>query len=392
MPEVHAKLSASGAKRWIACTPSVTLEEQYEDKGSTYAAEGTFAHSLAELILRYNNGEMTKRKFNADLKKLQENEYWNKELQEYVEGYANTVWEFANEAKAKCKDAEILFEQKLDFSAWVPEGFGTGDVVIIADGQVHVIDLKYGKGVGVSAEENPQLRLYGLGAVDTYGMLYDIDSVKMTIIQPRLDNISSEELAVENLVEWAEEVVKPAAELAMNGEGEFVAGDHCKFCKARATCRARAEKNLELIKYEFKKPETLTPSEIGEILKQADELVAWIGDVQEYALDAALSKEIKFDGWKVVEGRSNRKYTDELEVANALKAAGYDEAILYAPRKLYGITDMEKSIGKKAFAEHLKDLIIKPEGKPTLVPENDKRPELKSADSAAKDFEDDLLA
>ena len=391
MPDIHAKLSASGAKRWMTCTPSVALEAQFEDKGSTYAAEGAFAHSLAELMLRYNNGELTKRKFNVDLKKLQEDEYYNAELQEYVEGYANAVWEFVNEAKARCKDAEILFEQKLDFSAWVEDGFGTGDVVIIADGQVHIIDLKYGKGVGVSAIDNPQLRLYGLGAVDTYGMLYDIDTVKMTIIQPRLENISSEELSVEDLVQWAEDEVKPKAVLAHKGEGEFVAGDHCKFCKARATCRARAEKNLELTKHDFRKPNMLTPNEIGEILKQAEQLASWVKDVQDYALDAAVNKGIHFEGWKVVEGRSNRKYTDELEVAKTLKEAGYEEAILYAPRKLYGITDMEKNIGKKAFSEYLKDLVIKPEGKPTLVVESDKRPELKSVDSATKDFKDGLL-
>lgn len=394
MPEVHAKLSASGAKRWMACPPSVALEAEFPNKSSEFAEEGTQAHALAELICRYNNSEMGKRKFNAELKKLQENKYWNEEMQGYIENYANQVWEIFNEVKKDCKDAEILFEQRLDFSAWVEEGFGTGDVVIIADGTVQIIDLKYGKGVGVSAENNPQLRLYGLGAVDTYGMLYDIEKVKMTIIQPRLDNYSTEELTVEDLVKWAEEEVRPKAELAYKGEGEYSAGDHCRFCKAKAVCRARAEENQKLAKYDFAEPPTLNPSEISDILSRIDNLVKWVDDVKAYALDAILNKGIKFDGWKVVEGKSNRKYSDEVAVIAALNE-GLKEvplvlAEIYKPQELKGITDMTKLLGKEKFEQIVGKFIIKPQGKPTLALETDKRPEFKPVD-AKSDFEEDNL-
>ena len=389
MPEVHAKLSASGAKRWMACPPSVALEAEFPNKSSEFAEEGTQAHALAELICRYNNSEMGKRKFNAELKKLQENKYWNEEMQGYIETYANQVWEIFNEVKKECKDAEILFEQRLDFSAWVEEGFGTGDVVIIADGTVQIIDLKYGKGVGVSAENNPQLRLYGLGAMDTYGMLYDIEKVKMTIIQPRLDNYSTEEITVEELVKWAEEEVRPKAELAYKGEGEYSAGDHCRFCKAKAVCRARAEENQKLAKYDFVEPPTLRPSEIADILKKVDSLIKWTDDVKAYALDAALNKGIVFEGWKVVEGRSIKQYKDEQQVYEALSEIYPDDQIYI--KKLKGITDMTKLLGKEKFEQLLGDLVVKPQGKPTLALESDKRPEFKPVDAKSDFNEDNLL-
>lgn len=388
MPDVHAKLSASSSHRWMACPPSVALEAQYPNTSSVYAEEGTHAHALAELILRYNNNEMTKRKFNSELKKLQDSPLWNQEMQTYIEQYAHDVWELFNEAKKTCKDAEILFEQRLDFSAWVEEGFGTGDVVIIADGTICVIDLKYGKGVGISAEDNPQLRLYGLGCIDTYGMLYDIERVKMTIIQPRLENVSTEELTVDELVKWADEEVKPKAELAYKGEGEYCAGDHCRFCKAKATCRARAEENLKLTQYDFKKPPMLTPPEIADILGRVDALEKWAKDVKEYALDAAVNKGITFPGYKVVEGRSVRKYTDEQLVAEALLGL-YDADEIYN-KKLKGITEMYKVLGENHFEHLIGDLIEKPQGKPTLVPQSDKRPEFSKVD-AKTDFEEDNL-
>lgn len=385
MPGVHARLSASGAKRWMSCTPSVRLEEQFPEQSSTYAEEGTFAHALAELIINYNLGYIKKAVFNKQLKQLQQNQYYNQELQDYVDEYVNLVWEYINEAKAKCEDVVILTEQQLDFSEYVPDGFGTGDVVIIADYTLQIIDLKYGKGVGVSAIDNPQLRLYGLGALESFGMIYDINYVKMTIVQPRLENVSSEELSVDKLLEWGDVVVRPLAKKAMAGEGEFVVGDHCKFCKARKTCRARAEANLELTKMEFAIPELLEDSEIGEILRKAEQLVSWVKDIEEYALEEAVNNGKKWDGWKLVEGRSNRKYADEIKVADTLKGAGYDEAVLYE-KKLYGITAMEKIVGKKQFGTLLGELVIKPEGKPTLVPESDKRPELNTADNARSDF------
>ena len=384
MPDKHAKLSASGAHRWMACTPSASLEDQFPESTSEYAEEGTFAHSLAELIINYNLHNMTKPQFDKAFAKMKKDKYFSQELLEYVEGYANQVFEFVNEAKLLCDDAIVLTEQRLDFSAYVPEGFGTGDVVIIADKEMHVIDLKYGKGVGVSAEDNPQIRLYGLGALEAFGMLYDISQIRMTICQPRLDMVTSETLTVDALIEWAETEVRPKANMAMAGEGEFVVGDHCRFCKARKTCRARAEYNLELTKLEFKPPELLEDSEIGEVLRKADQLAHWVTDITEYALEEALNGK-KFDGWKVVEGRSNRKYLDEIKVADTLKDAGYDEAAIYE-KKLYGITAMQKLLGKKTFEGLLNNLIIKPQGKPVLAPESDNRPEYSSADNAAKDF------
>jgi len=390
MPGIHAKLSASGAKRWMSCTPSVVLEGQFAESSSTYADEGTFAHSLAEAIINYNLGITKKAAFNKKMDLLKKNEYYNQELQDYVDDYVAQVWEFINEAKAKCKDVLVLTEQRLDFSEYVEDGFGTGDVVIIADGEIHVIDLKFGKGVGVSAVDNPQLRLYGLGALASFDMLYDIWFVRMTIIQPRLEMTTSEVLAEELLRAWAETDVRPKAELAMAGGGEFVVGDHCRFCKARKTCRARAEYNLELTKMEFNLPELLQDIEIGEILRKADQLANWVKDISEYALEEAINNGKKWDGWKLVEGRSNRKYVDDIKVADTLKGAGYKEAILYE-KKLYGITAMEKLVGKKKFTELLNDLIEKPQGKPTLVDLSDKRDEINSTKAAKDDFAEEEL-
>lgn len=385
MPDVHARLGASGAHRWMACTPSVKLEEQFPDKGSAYAAEGTLAHTMAETIIRYNNNEITKRSFSTRMNKIRKEELYGKDMEEYISDYAQNVWEIFNEAKASCPDAQLLPEQRLDFSEYVPDGFGTGDIVIIADDMVQVIDLKYGKGVGISAKENPQLRLYGLGAYLEHSMLYDIRRVKMTIIQPRLENISTEELSVEELLEWAEKEVRPKAELAMKGEGEYQTGEHCRFCKAKAVCRARSEYNLELSKLEFRNPDTLEEWEIGEILQRAEELNSYVSDVRDYVFDQALNHGKKYEGWKLVEGRSNRKYLDEGKVRETLIEAGYpDEDI--TETKVLGITAMEKAIGKKVFGEVLGDLVIKPEGKPVLVSETDKRPEINTADSAKKDF------
>lgn len=389
MPDVHAKLSASGAHRWMACTPSANLEAQFPDKTSEFAEEGTFAHSLAELILRYNNSELTKKAFNTRLNKLKKETWYNQEMQDYIEDYAQMVWEQFNEAKASCPDAQALFEQRLDFSDYVPEGFGTGDVVIIADDMVQVIDLKYGKGVGVSAIDNPQLRLYGLGAYLEHSMLYDIQRVKMTIIQPRLENISTEELTIEELLDWAEKEVKPKARMAMAGEGEFCVGDHCRFCKAFATCRAQKDHQMELAKYEFADAELLDNTEIGDVLSRVEALVKWAEAIKDYAFDQALNHGVHFEGWKLVEGRSNRQYVDKDKAAEVLMGAGYEE--IYKPQELQGITAMEKLVGKKKFTELLDGLVEKPEGKPVLVPETDNRPELDTLEKMKGAFDDDLF-
>ena len=381
----HAILSASGAYRWLACPPSARLEEQFEETTSTYAEEGTLAHALAETKLRLYLRQITARECAKRLQELEKNEYYSASMLDYIETYAAIVMEKVNEAKARSADAVVLLEQKLDFSDWVPGGFGTGDVVIISDGILEIVDLKYGKGVPVSAEDNAQMKLYALGALATFDTLYDIKTVRMTIVQPRLDSVSSDKITAEMLYWWADTELAHRARLAWDGQGEFQAGEHCRFCRARYTCRARAEANLELAKMEFKKPELLTDEEIGEVLKQADELKAWVSDVFDYALVQARDHGKKFKGWKLVEGRSVRKYADEEAVAKTLLGAGYKEEQIYE-KKLWGITAMEKLLGKTKFGELLKGLVVKPAGKPTLVPETDKRPELNSTAAAVADF------
>lgn len=387
MPDVHSRLGASSSHRWMNCPGSVKLCEAVPDKGSSYAEEGTLAHSLAELIINYNLGRIKKAEFNKGMKKIQGSQYYSQEMQDYIKDYTEKVWELMNAAKSISKDAVLLTEQRLDFSDWVPDGFGTGDVVIVYDRVIHIIDLKYGKGVGVSAEENPQLMLYGLGALSSYDMLYDIEKVILTIIQPRLDSISTYEATAAELLEWGEKKVRPAAEETLKDDAKCVVGEWCRFCKVKAVCRARKDAMTELAKMEFSDPRLLEDYEIGEVLRLADQLTAWAGDVKEYAQEEA-EKGKKWDGWKLVEGRSNRKYSDEAKVAETLKGAGYEEALLYE-KKLYGITAMEKIVGKKPLAELCGSLIIKPPGKPVLVPESDKRPEINSADSAKKDFEEE---
>ena len=276
-----------------------------------------------------------------------------------------------------------MAEQRLDFSRYVPGGFGTGDCIIVADDVLTVIDFKYGKGVAVEAEYNPQMMLYALGALEMFSILYDINEVKMVIFQPRIENISEFSMPVSDLMNWAENELKPKAELAAKGEGEFCAGEHCRFCKVKATCRKRAEYNLAIAKYDFAPPDMLQDSEIAMILERADSLTAWAADVKEYALSEAL-KGRKWNGYKVVEGRSNRKYTDEKAVVSAVKAAGKDP---YSEPKILGITEMTKMLGgKKKFEELLSKYVYKPQGKPTLVPVSDKRKEWSAAEN---DFQEE---
>ena len=381
----HARLSASAAARWLNCPPSVRLCEQFPDKSSEYMEEGTFAHSMAEQILRYNNGEITKRQLNAKMKKMQENKYYSKELEEYISSYASIVWEQVNEARAACPDAFALFEQRVDFSKYVPDGFGTADVTIIADDTLQVIDLKYGKGVEVSAVGNPQLRLYGLGAYIEHSLLYDIRKIKLTIIQPRINNLSTEEISVEDLTKWAEDYVRPRAALAVEGKGDLCVGDHCRFCKAFAVCRAQKEYQMEIAKMDFADPDLLDDEEISDVLSRVDGLVKWAESVKDYAFHMALDEHVKFDGWKLVEGRSNRKYKDTDKIEDILTKEGYTD--IFKPKELKGITEMTKLLGSKTFDDLLKDYIIKPPGKPVLVPESDKRPELNTVEQMRGEFE-----
>lgn len=370
----HALLSASSSHRWLNCPPSARLCEGYEDKGSEYAQEGTDAHILCEHKLKLALGVATKDPTDSF-------SFYDEEMEECACGYAAYVMELVEEAKKICKDPVVLIEQRLDFSRFVEEGFGTGDCVIIADGTLYVIDYKHGKGVEVSAVENPQMMLYALGALELFDGIYDIDTVRMAIYQPRRENVSVCVMAKDDLLQWAYNDLMAKAKLAYEGGGEYACGDWCRFCKAKAACRKRAEYNLELAKYDFEMPATLDDVEIAAVLARADELAAWAADVKEFALQQALSG-VRYDGWKIVEGRSNRKYTDEDAVADTVSKAGFDP---YEP-KLLGITAMEKLLGRKKFAELLVGLVEKPQGKPALVPVTDKRPEM---NTAQEDFKED---
>jgi len=377
---LHAILSASSASRWMACPPSARLEQNYKNKTSAFAAEGTLAHELGELNLKLALKEISIRKFNSEFKKIEAHELFSNDMPDYVAMYVDTCMEKVSEAKAVTPDALLKIEARLNFSEWVPEGFGTGDFVVIADGTMEVCDLKYGKGIPVSAVDNKQMRLYALGAIAEFSFLYDIKKVKMTIIQPRLDSISTDEISVEDLISWANEFVKPTADLAFKGEGEYCAGGHCGFCNAKAVCRAREEKNMELAKYEFSDGPTLTEDEIADIIGKCDELAKWAKDIQEYALEQAVTG-IAYPGWKLVEGRSNRKFTDKEAIENILWEHDHD---IYKPKELRGITDMERTIGKKRLGELVGDYIEKPLGKPVLVLESDKR---EVFNKATTDFE-----
>ena len=357
----HSIYSASGAHRWMACPPSALLEQQFPNETSSFAEEGTAAHDLGEHKLK-KALKMRSRKPTSP--------YQSDEMDEMTDLYVEYCLEVIEKAKENCKDLQILIEQKLDFSDYVPEGFGTGDLVIVGTGTLHVIDLKYGRGVIVSAEKNPQMMLYALGALSLFEMLYDIDKVSMTIVQPRVDNFSTYELSVEELLTWAEEELKPKALLASKGEGEFCAGEHCRFCRAKNQCRARAIKNLELLKYEFQDPSLLSDDEIAEIIGVAEELSKWASDIYTYATALAINEGKEWDGFKLVEGRTRRKFTDEEAVAETAKAAGYTD--IYK-QSLISITEMEKLMGKKKFKDLLGRLVEKPKGKLTLVSETDKR-------------------
>lgn len=358
----HAILSASGSHRWLNCTPSARLELEFENTTSEAAREGTAAHALCEHKLK---------KFLKKRSKRPVSDYNSDEMEECTDAYAEFVMEQYEEAKKSCKDPVILIEQKLDFSCYVPEGFGTGDCIIISDDKLHIIDFKYGQGILVEAEHNPQMMLYALGALEIYDALYDIKEVSMTIFQPRRENVSTWTIPIEDLKAWAEKELKPKAQMAYAGDGEYLPGEWCTFCKAAVKCRARAEEKMRLARMEFKMPPLLTDAEIEEVLTVLPDLTKWANEITAYATEAAIHHGKEWNGFKVVEGRSNRKYRDELLVAEAAKEYGYTD--IYR-QSLIPMTEMQKLMGKSAFEEILGDLIYKPPGKPTLVPNTDKRP------------------
>ena len=363
----HAVLSASSSERWLNCPPSARLCEAYEDKGSDYAAEGTDAHALCEFRLKQALG------IPAD-DPIENLSWYNEEMEDCAAGYAAYVSELLETAKQTCADPVILIEQRVDFSRWVQDGFGTADCIVIADGVLNICDYKNGQGCLVLAERNPQMMLYALGALEIFDGIYDIDTVRMTIYQPRKSNISVYEMDKADLYEWANSELTQKAQLAYEGQGSFSCGEWCRFCKAKAECRERAEANLALARYEFQTPALLADEEIADILGKVDALTAWAADVKEYALQQAVSG-TAFPGWKLVEGRSNRKYTSEAAVAAAVEGAGFDPY----EKKLLGITAMQKLLGKSRFEELLAPYIEKPQGKPTLVRSSDKRPEWNTA-------------
>lgn len=372
MPDKHAVLSASSSHRWLNCTPSAQLERTYENKTTTAAEEGTAAHALWEYKLRKALGNAPE--------KRPVSEYDSQEMEDFTDDYVYYIMEQLNVAKQTCPDTLVMIEQRLDFSQYVPDGFGTGDCLIIADDTLHIIDFKYGLGVLIEAENNPQMMLYALGALSVYDTIYDIKNVSMTIFQPRRENISTWTITVEELLDWAENELKPKAELAANGEGEFCAGEWCTFCRAKVKCRARAEACLKLAKYDFRLPPELDDMEIEVILESLDRLTSWANDIKEYALNAALQGR-QWEKFKLVEGRSVRKYTDEEKVAEAVKSAGYDPY----ERKILSVTAMTKLLGKSKFEKVLNGLIHKPQGKPTLVPLSDKRPPMNTAQTDFKE-------
>jgi len=372
----HAPLSASAAHRWMNCTPSARLEQTFQDNSGEAAAEGTAAHELAEHKLRRALKMRSKKTI------LQ---YDSEEMDSYTDGYVEFVLEQIALAMKTCADPQVLIEQRLNFSKYVPDGFGTGDCVIIADGVLHIIDFKYGQGVLVSAEDNPQMKLYALGALELFDGIYDISTVSMTIYQPRRENVSTHTVFKESLYQWAEEILKPTAAIAFKGDGDYVPGEHCQFCRAAVKCRARAEEKLKLARFEFTLPPLLTDTDIEEILTKLDDLTSWANDIKAYALEAAVSHGKEWRGFKLVEGRSIRKYSNEEAVAEAAKAAGYRD--IYET-KLIGITAMEKLLGKAKFQEILGGLIEKPPGKPTLVPLSDKRQAINT--SAKHDFKEEM--
>ena len=377
----HARLNASSSHRWMMCPPSVKLSEQFEDKPSSYAEEGTFLHELCELKLHRYLGDMDPALIELQYAEHRDNDFYSDEAETVTDEYVAFCIETIEAVRLSCPDPLIMVEHRLDYSDYVPDGFGTGDLIIVADGVLEVIDFKGGRGVRVEANRNSQLMLYGLGALLEFDPLYDIHQVRMTIVQPRLSNLSSFEMEADDLIRWAETEVRPKAMLAYEGKGDFCAGEWCRFCKARYTCRKRSEYHMSLVARDFKEPDLLSDEEIADILPVAESLNSWVQDLLAYATQEAVIGKI-WPGYKLVAGRSIRKYTSEAEVIKAATEAGYTD--IYKT-SLLGVGDLEKRMGKKAFNEVLGKYIVKPVGAPTLVPETDPRKPYANAASVFND-------
>ena len=343
----HAILSASASHRWLHCNPSARLELEFEDRETSAASEGTAAHALCEHKLKRKLKLRSERPVS---------EYDNDEMEQYTDDYVDFVMGQVVRERRRDAETQVLIEQRLDFSCYVPDGFGTGDCVIVSKGRLHIIDFKYGQGVLVEAEENPQMKLYALGALREFGEKYQIKKVKMTIFQPRRENVSTWEITVARLKRWAEKDLRPKAERAFKGEGEYCPGEWCLFCKAAIKCRARAEEKLRLAQSEFKLPPLLTDAEIEDVLAKLPDIKKWAEEIQEYALQAALAGK-QWRGFKLVEGRSVRKYADEDAVIKAAQSAGYTDIF---KKTLLTITEMERLMGKQEFAKILGGLVVKP--------------------------------
>lgn len=391
-PEKHALLSASSAARWLHCTAAPRFEKQFPENTSEYAEEGRLAHAICELkVIKHFTTQIKPRTYTAKLKKLKENPLYQDEMDKTSDLYLEHLTERAMQYDAK---PNVAAEVRVDFAEYVPEGFGTCDCIMIGGDTLSITDYKHGKGVPVSAENNPQMRLYALGALKRYKPVYGdgIRKVCMTIDQPRIQTEpSSETITVEELLAWGESI-KPFAAKAYMGLGEFCPGEHCRFCRGKAKCKARADQNTALEEFKDCVPQNaekspvlgqgvLTDAEIGDLLVRGQELVKWYKDLEEYALGTIL-KGGAIPGWKAVAGRSIRAFTDTDAALNAAMAAGYDKSLLY-DLKPKTLTELEKLMGKTDFADKLGSFVTKPVGKPTLALLTDKR---EAYNPAAADF------
>lgn len=376
-------LSPSSAARWIQCPPSAKINAEAGDRDTVFTREGTLAHALAELKARkaFLTG-IGPKKYQAAHDKLMQDELWQDEMEDHTDRYLEILKDLYAEFP---EPPHVAVEQRVDFSEWVPGGFGTADCVMVGGGVLHVIDFKYGKGVPVSAEANPQMMLYALGALAAYDLIYDLGTVKVTIIQPRLSgDPDTWETDVGFLKAWAEEVVRPAAALAAKGEGEFAEGDWCRFCAIRATCRARAAAQTTLEDFGFRLPPTLTDEEVGRALDLGKRLSKWLADLEEYALTACLDGR-EIPGFKAVAGRSVRAWTDQDAAFAAARENGVPDEMLWERRPVT-LAGLEKIMGKRQFLDTMAPYVTAPPGKPTLVPANDKRPAITNRPTVEDDF------